>query len=144
MIRNPKWTIITCWVWSEILDPKSYHQQLAAQRGWSREVLTAVISRSKFFEDLSSSDAPRYYFALEEDLVAPGDCADAWECVVHADNYVAIRQISGRCGKIIGYNWERLEDEYGFLTDQPIDPELDPVEVIPAQTFNSLWSRREN
>jgi hypothetical protein len=33
------------------------------------------------------------------------------------------------------YSWEYLEDEHGFLTDQVIDPEEDPLEAIPAEEF---------
>ncbi|UOB12262.1 hypothetical protein MQE23_25790 [Streptomyces sp. HP-A2021] len=33
------------------------------------------------------------------------------------------------------YSWEYLEDEHGFLADQVIDPEKDPLEAIPAEEF---------
>jgi hypothetical protein len=33
------------------------------------------------------------------------------------------------------YSWEQLEEEHGFLTDQAVDPEEDPLEAIPAEEF---------
>lgn len=35
----------------------------------------------------------------------------------------------------------RLEDEHGFLTDQAIDPEEDPLEAVPAEEFRRVRSR---
>jgi hypothetical protein len=39
------------------------------------------------------------------------------------------------------YSWENLEDEHGGLTDQAIDPGEDPLEAIPAEEFQRIWSR---
>jgi hypothetical protein len=44
-------------------------------------------------------------------------------------------------GRLHRYSWEHLEDEYGGLTDQVIDPEADPLEAIRAEEFQRVWHR---
>ncbi len=44
-------------------------------------------------------------------------------------------------GQLRRYSWEHLEDERGGLTDQAIDPEVDPLEAIPAEEFQRAWNR---
>ncbi|MFD7184217.1 hypothetical protein ACFV90_30005 [Streptomyces sp. NPDC059904] len=44
-------------------------------------------------------------------------------------------------GQLHQYSWEHLEDEHGFLTDQAIDLEEDPLEAIPAEEFQQVWNR---
>ncbi|MEU1200973.1 hypothetical protein ABZ446_32790 [Streptomyces sp. NPDC005813] len=44
-------------------------------------------------------------------------------------------------GQLHRYSWGHLEDERGGLTDQAIDPEEDPLEAIPAEEFQRVWSR---
>lgn len=43
-------------------------------------------------------------------------------------------------GRLHRYSWEHLEDEHGGLTDQAIDPEEDPLEAIPAERFQRVWT----
>ncbi|MFF6807531.1 hypothetical protein [Streptomyces sp. NPDC012616] len=42
-------------------------------------------------------------------------------------------------GRLHWYSCEHLEDEQGFLTDQALDPEDDPLEAIPAEEFQRVW-----
>ena len=44
-------------------------------------------------------------------------------------------------GQLHRYSWEHLEDKHGFLTDQAINPEEDPVETIPAEEFQRVWTQ---
>lgn len=44
-------------------------------------------------------------------------------------------------GQLHRYRWEHLEDEHGGLTDQAIEPDEDPLEVIPAEEFQQVWTR---
>ncbi|MFC4504081.1 MULTISPECIES: hypothetical protein [Streptomyces] len=44
-------------------------------------------------------------------------------------------------GQLHRYSWEQLEDDHGFLTDQAVDPEEDPLEAIPAEEFLRVWTR---
>jgi hypothetical protein len=44
-------------------------------------------------------------------------------------------------GRLHRYSWEHLEDEHGGLTDQAIDPAVDPLEPIPAEEFRRVWTR---
>ncbi len=43
-------------------------------------------------------------------------------------------------GELFRYSWKHLEDEHGFLTDQAIDPDEDPLEVITSEEFHRLWT----
>ncbi|MFD3733116.1 hypothetical protein [Streptomyces sp. NPDC058632] len=44
-------------------------------------------------------------------------------------------------GRLHRYDWEHLEDGHGFLTDRAIAPEEDPLESIPAEEFQRVWTR---
>ncbi|MEU5664867.1 hypothetical protein [Streptomyces longwoodensis] len=44
-------------------------------------------------------------------------------------------------GQLHRYSWELLEDEHGGLTDQAIDPAVDPLQPIPAEEFRRIWTR---
>ncbi|MFF7330264.1 hypothetical protein [Streptomyces sp. NPDC008150] len=44
-------------------------------------------------------------------------------------------------GRLHRYSWEHMEDRHGGLTDQAIDPEQDPLEAIPAEEFQRVWTR---
>ncbi|MFD8150667.1 hypothetical protein ACFV28_07945 [Streptomyces sp. NPDC059720] len=44
-------------------------------------------------------------------------------------------------GRLHRYSWKHLEDEHGGLTDQAIDLGEDPLEAIPAQEFQRVWTR---
>ena len=43
-------------------------------------------------------------------------------------------------GQLHRDGWDHLEDEHDFLTDQAIDPEEDPLEAIPAEEFQRVWT----
>ncbi|WP_229818334.1 hypothetical protein [Streptomyces chromofuscus] len=43
-------------------------------------------------------------------------------------------------GRLHRYSWEHLED-HGFLTDQALHPEEDPLEAIPAEEFQRVWTQ---
>jgi hypothetical protein len=52
---------------------------------------------------------------------------------------VAIRQIVVEpSGAVHRYWWEHLEDESGFLTDQPVDY-TDQLDAISVDAFIRLW-----
>jgi hypothetical protein len=61
------------------------------------------------------------------------DEGPAWEETLKAELTSA--------GQIHRYSWEQLEEEHGFLTDQAVDPEGDPLEAIPAEEFLWVWTR---
>jgi hypothetical protein len=42
-------------------------------------------------------------------------------------------------GAVHRYAWDNLEDEDGFLTDQPLDPARDPITAIDAGEFFQRW-----
>ncbi|MEH0472850.1 hypothetical protein QA943_29135 [Streptomyces sp. B21-097] len=44
-------------------------------------------------------------------------------------------------GQLHRYSWVHLEDGHGGLTDQAIDPEVDPLEPIAAEEFQRMWTR---
>lgn len=65
-----------------------------------------------------------------------------FEAVPDRGELVAIKQAElTPAGQLHRYSWEHLEDEHGFLTDQAVDPEEDPLEAISAEDFQRVWSR---
>ncbi|WP_406374502.1 hypothetical protein OG788_30250 [Streptomyces sp. NBC_00647] len=55
---------------------------------------------------------------------------------------VTIRQAElTPAGRLHRYSWEHLEDEHGFLTDQTIDLEEEPLEAVPAEVFQRVWAQ---
>ncbi|NYV73747.1 hypothetical protein [Streptomyces sp. UH6] len=55
---------------------------------------------------------------------------------------IAVKQAElTSAGQLHRYSWEHLEDDHGFLTDQALVPEEDPLEPISAEDFQRVWSR---
>ncbi|WP_327577890.1 hypothetical protein [Streptomyces sp. NBC_00145] len=64
------------------------------------------------------------------------------EAVPDRGELIVIKQAElTSAGQLHRYSWEHLEDEDGGLTDQAIDPEEDPLEAIPAEEFQRIWTR---
>lgn len=64
------------------------------------------------------------------------------EAVPDRGELIVIKQAElTAAGRLYRYSWEHLEDEHGGLTDQAIDPEQDPLETIPAEEFQRVWTR---
>ncbi|MFF4614950.1 hypothetical protein [Nonomuraea jabiensis] len=91
--------------------------------------------RQPLVRQLAESDAPRRYWHLgDEDGRAwlfesvEGDGLEQW----------AIRQVlvgADRTGH--RYWWRHLQDEHGFLTDQPL--EVWELTEITEQAFEAVW-----
>ncbi|MGW6356856.1 hypothetical protein ACWFR5_17150 [Streptomyces sp. NPDC055092] len=65
-----------------------------------------------------------------------------FEAVPARGELVAFKQAElTPAGQLHRYSWEHLEDEHGFLTNQAVDPEEDPLEAISAEDFQRVWSR---
>ncbi|MEU3258286.1 hypothetical protein ABZ694_10820 [Streptomyces albidoflavus] len=64
-----------------------------------------------------------------------------FEAVHDHDELVVVKQAEvTESGHLLRYSWQHLEDEQGFLTDQPLDPAEDPVEAITAEEFGRVWA----
>ena len=64
------------------------------------------------------------------------------EAVPDRSELIVIKQAElTSAGQLRRYSWEHLEDEHGGLTDQAIDPGVDPLESIPAEEFHRVWIR---
>ncbi|MGW6641705.1 hypothetical protein [Streptomyces iakyrus] len=65
-----------------------------------------------------------------------------FEAVPDRGELIAVKQAElTPVGRLHRYSWEHLEDERGFLTDQALDPEEDPLEAIPAEEFQRVWTQ---
>lgn len=65
-----------------------------------------------------------------------------FEAVPDRGELIAIKQAElTPAGQLHRYSWEHLEDEHGFLTDQALDPERDPLKAIPTEEFQRVWTR---
>jgi len=94
--------------------------------------------RAPYFRSLDESQRPRTHWRG----VDPDDNDTQWlfETVDDDGQRVAIRQlVIEPSGAIHRYWWEHLEDEAGFLTDQPVDY-VDKLDEISAAEFARLWT----
>ncbi|WP_256725992.1 hypothetical protein [Streptomyces sp. IMTB 2501] len=91
-----------------------------------------------------------YYRALDQDAILRNhfrhtdEEGGLWyfEAVTDRGELIVIKQVElTSAGQRHRYSWEHLEDEHGFLTDQAIDPEEDPLEAISAEEFQRVWTR---
>ena len=97
-----------------------------------------------------TAETVAYYRALDEDATLRHHFRHAdeegsfWyiEAVPDRGELIVIKQAElTSAGQLHRYSWEHLEDEDGGLTDQAIDPEEDPLEAIPAEEFQWIWTR---
>ncbi|WSQ11321.1 hypothetical protein OG604_28235 [Streptomyces sp. NBC_01231] len=101
-------------------------------------------------DEIGIAEIAAYYRALDEDAIlrrhfrhADEECG-LWyiEAVPDRGELIVIKQAElTRAGQLHRYSREHLEDEHGGLTDQAIDPEDDPLETIPADKFQRVWTR---
>ncbi|MEU0298520.1 hypothetical protein ABZ252_03435 [Streptomyces sp. NPDC006175] len=86
-----------------------------------------------YYRALDERSALRHYFRHEDEE------GGRWysEAVPDRGELIFLKQAElTSAGQFHRYSWEHLEDERGGLTDQAIDPELDPLEAIPAKSSN--------
>ncbi|MEU7179049.1 MULTISPECIES: hypothetical protein [Streptomyces] len=91
-----------------------------------------------------------YYRALDESATLRHHFRHAdedgglwhFEAVHDRGELIVIKQAElTSTGQLHRYSWQHLEDGHGFLTDQAIDLEEDPVEAIPAEEFQQVWTQ---
>ncbi|MFE2076289.1 hypothetical protein [Streptomyces misionensis] len=64
------------------------------------------------------------------------------EAVPDRGEWIVVKQAElTAAGQLHRYSWEHLEDENGGLTDQAVYPEQDPLEAIPVEEFQLVWTR---
>lgn len=94
----------------------------------------------EYYLALDRSDRPRTYLFGP----SPDDERELWYVEAVDDNgaLIAIRQLTiGADGTRHAYSPQHIEDEWGFLTDQPIDyaDELTPCD---GAQFRQIWEAR--
>lgn len=93
--------------------------------------------RAPYFRSLEESDRSREHWRG----VDPADGRTQWlfQTVEDDGRRIAIRQIIVHPSGAIDRYWcEHLEDEAGFLTDQPVDY-TDRLVALSAEEFDGLW-----
>ncbi|MFD6826624.1 hypothetical protein ACFWC5_40790 [Streptomyces sp. NPDC060085] len=91
-----------------------------------------------YFRSLDEGATLRYHFHHADEE------GGLWyfEAVPHRGELIAIKQAElTQAGRLHRYSWEHLEDEYGFLTDQALDPGEEPLKAIPAEEFQQVWTQ---
>ncbi|MFB7197318.1 hypothetical protein [Streptomyces sp. NPDC056240] len=91
-----------------------------------------------YYRVLDKRATLRHYFRHEDEE------GGHWyiEAVPDRGELVVLKQAElTSAGQLHRYSWEHLEDEHGFLTDQAVAPEEDPLEAIPAEEFQRVWNR---
>ena len=113
---------------------------MSAVCGFDYDPLVAVEESVEYYRSLQSSSRTRRYFLAH----APDHPTERWyfEAVEDNGELVAIRQlvIEGD-GSRHSYSADHMEDEWGFLTDQPLDDSIDEglVSVCTEDTFKAAW-----
>jgi hypothetical protein len=93
--------------------------------------------RSDYFRMLEDSDRPRSYLAAQD----PEDDRGRWlfEVVEDDGRRVAIKQVEAAPTGVIHRYWcDHLEDEDGFLADQPFG-DADQISEVSREEFYGLW-----
>ncbi|MGW4035127.1 hypothetical protein ACWEIM_02375 [Streptomyces sp. NPDC004778] len=91
-----------------------------------------------YYRALDERAALRHYFRHEDEE------SGHWysEAVPDRGKLIVLKQAElTSIGQFHRYSWVHLEGEHGGLTAQPIDPELDPLEAIPAEELQRAWNR---
>lgn len=93
--------------------------------------------RGDYFRRLEESDVPRMHLRAPD----PKDERTQWlfEVVEDDGQRVAIKQIEVESsGRIHRYWWQHLEDDRGFLTDQPLD-DAEGLSEVSGDEFYRVW-----
>jgi hypothetical protein len=93
--------------------------------------------RADYSCKLEESDRPRTYLSGCD----PEDARPQWLFEVVEDDgcRVAIKQIEAKSsGQVHRYWWQHLEDEHGFLTDQPLD-DAEGLSAVSPDEFHRVW-----
>ncbi|WP_405919778.1 hypothetical protein [Streptomyces longwoodensis] len=91
-----------------------------------------------YYRALDESATSRHYFRHADDE------GGLWyvEAVPDRGELTVLKQAElTSAGQLHRYSWEHMEDEHGGLTDQAIDPAVDPLQPIPAEEFRRVWTR---
>jgi len=99
------------------------------QRGpWFRALAESLGERRCWRYEHPEDDESRGTWWFEAVLDEHGE----WWCV---------RMVAPTFGLESAYDWEHIEDEHGFLPDQPIDPTEPLLQPVSVATFESAWRR---
>jgi hypothetical protein len=95
--------------------------------------------RGPYVERLTASSLPRSHWAG----VSTENPSEHWffESVEDQGELVAIRQLTVESdGRRHAYTAKHLDDEWGFLTGQPLRPaESEDLQPISAEAFQAAW-----
>lgn len=77
---------------------------------------------------------------------SPDNPNELWffEAVEVDGHIIAIRQIAVGGERSLGYSADHLEDELGFLTDQPLKPDAWGLSISDPASFEHEWTERTN
>ncbi|MFJ3640707.1 hypothetical protein ACIPRD_13220 [Streptomyces sp. NPDC090108] len=97
-----------------------------------------------------AAETAAYYRALDESATVrlhfrhADEEGGLWfvEAVPDGDELIVVKQAElTATGSLHRYSWAHLEDRHGGLTDQAVEPDVDPLEAITAEEFGRVWTR---
>jgi hypothetical protein len=122
------------------VDVEERYRQLAARRGWPPETDTAFRATVTWYRTLDETPGPRSYLEYVDDGLVDRGARWLWEAVTVDHETVAIKQIDiSSTGTTHRYSWQNLDDDFGALTDQPLDLDQPGLATIPNSAFFALW-----
>ncbi len=88
---------------------------------------------------LTGAGGARRHWRREHD--EPDEAQGVWyfEAVLDGEEWWCVRQVAPHPAGVSAYDWRHLEDEHGFLADQPIAPDEPLLEAISAEEFEVAW-----
>jgi hypothetical protein len=97
----------------------------------------ALAEAAAFYRRLDEEATQRQHFRHEDEEGGLW----LWEAVPYEGELVAIKQVEvDPSGTVSRYWWQHMEDERGFLTDQPLYPEEEGFARISAGEFRRYWT----
>jgi hypothetical protein len=125
-------------------DVRDRYRRLAQARRWPPETEAAFLDSAAYFRALDEGPSARGYFERVDDEGLAGQRTRwLWETVTDNGAVIAVKQIEIPLrGAVRRYWWRSLEDDGGFLTDQPLVPDEEALDTITCEAFYEAWDNR--
>ena len=119
-------------------ETRGYWTRRAAELGWSEHVISGVRRNIEYIRGLDESPRAPSYFRFPDRGLDGHE--HFFKVVEDDDELVVVRQIDKSQDGTHRYWWQAREDDAGFLTDQPLRPDVEGLIPISADEFESHWT----
>ena len=118
----------------------AYYRQRAT--GGTDEAGRLMFELAETIRVLDASRQPRTFYM---DTFPDGSRRLIEAALTDDDLLVAVKQIDvSPANELRRYWWQRVEDDDGFILDQPVNPAEDGLQEIDAASFTAVWQAVED